>query len=314
MAFETLKSLLSSKNNDEQNDEALAPSFKTLMNMKHDVPYLKDFNFKKTAVQSGEAKSAFKGRGIEFEEVRPYQFGDDVRDIDWRVTARKNQPYTKLYMEEKDREVYVWLDLSAQMYFGTKHELKSVTAAKAAALIGWLSLSYKDRFGMALYTGSQTYIFEPQRQQEYFLSILKKTENVARENLFSSNLKEPVLKSLQLLQKKVNRNAVVFLVGSFSPDDSSTLKQISNLASSDEVYVVDVYDKLEGIAPPKGEYTAEYKDIKETIKNYDEKYEIAYEAYFENKRRLMKDFCIKYGAHYRPIRTDLPIYQQLRPV
>ena len=67
MAFETLKSLLSAKTADEQNDEALAPSFKTLMNMKHDVPYLKDFNFKKTAIQSGEAKSAFKGRGIEFE-------------------------------------------------------------------------------------------------------------------------------------------------------------------------------------------------------------------------------------------------------
>ena len=314
MAFETLKSLLSSKNSVEQNDEALTPSFRALMNMKHDVPYLKDFNFKKTAIQSGDAKSAFKGRGIEFEEVRPYQFGDDVRDIDWRVTARKNQPYTKLYMEEKDREIYVWLDLSAHMYFGTKHELKSVTAAKTAALLGWLSLSYKDRFGMALYTGSQTYIFEPQRQQEYFLSILKKTENVARENLSSLAKQETIQKSLQLLQKKVNRNAVVFLVGSFYPNDSTILKQISNISSSNEVYVVDIYDKLEGIAPPRGEYSAEYEGVKETIKNYDEKYEIAYEAYFENKRNIIKNFCTKYRVHYRSIRTDLPIYQQLRPV
>ena len=69
---------------------------------------------------AGDVKSVFKGRGMEFEEIRAYAFGDDVRDIDWRVTARKQLPYTKLYTEEKDREVYVLLDLSPQMLFGTK--------------------------------------------------------------------------------------------------------------------------------------------------------------------------------------------------
>ena len=85
---------------------------------------------KLTTRHAGDVKSAFKGRGMEFEEIRAYTFGDDVRDIDWRVTARKQLPYTKLYAEEKDREVYVLLDLSPSMLFGTKQELKSVTAAK----------------------------------------------------------------------------------------------------------------------------------------------------------------------------------------
>lgn len=313
MPLSRLKSFLDSKKVPEISD-ALAPSFKTLMQMKKDVPYLKDFNYKKTALQSGDSKSAFKGRGIEFEEVRKYQFGDDVRDIDWRVTARKNQPFTKLYTEEKDREIYVWLDLSEQMYFGTKGALKSVVAAKAAALIGWLSLSYKDRFGVALYTGKQTYLFEPRRTQDYFLSILKKIENVCHENLTPFENKQTPQKSLQLLQKKIGRHAVVFLIGSFSSSDEETLKTISGIMQTSELYLADIYDRLEAYAPPRGEYLAEFEGQTQRIKNDNEKYEIAYESYFEQKRRNLKDFCLRYKAHYRPIRSDLPIYQQLRPI
>ena len=312
MAFEALKAFFEKKQEPVLN-EALAPSLKTLMSTKKDVPYLKDFHFKKTSYQAGDAKSSFKGRGIEFEEVRPYQFGDDVRDIDWRVTARKSQPFTKLYMEEKDREVYVWLDLSSKMYFGTKGELKSVTAAKTAALLGWFALSYKDRLGFALYNGKRTYLFEPRRNQEYFLAVLKKIEKIAKENLDNSKDTETVEKSLQYMQKKASRHAIVFLVGSFNLKQGAS-KEIALLAHKNEVYVVDVFDKLEAVCPPKGEYPAEFDGQKETISNTGEKYELSYEAYFENKRRDLKEFCTKNGAHYRAVRSDLPIYTQLRPI
>ncbi len=313
MPFHHLKSFLDSKKAPEIS-EALVPSFKTLMKMKNDVPYLKDFNYKKTALQSGDSKSAFKGRGIEFEEVRAYQFGDDVRDIDWRVTARKNQPFTKVYVEEKDREVYVWLDLSQKMYFGTKGVLKSVAAAKTAALIGWLSLSYKDRFGLALYTGAQTYLFDAKRVQEHFLSVLKKIENVSKEGLRTIKETQPVQKSLQLLQKKAPRNAVIFLVGTFSSLADKDLNLVSSLMQTNEVYMADIYDSLEAFSPPPGEYLAEFEKQTALIENHDPKYELTYESYFENKRRILKDFCLKHNAHYRPIRSDLPIYQQLRPI
>lgn len=312
MAFETLKAFFEKKEA-LQMSEALAPSLKALMNIKKDVPYLKDFHFKKTSYQAGDAKSSFKGRGIEFEEVRPYLFGDDVRDIDWRVTARKNQPFTKLYMEEKDREVYVWLDLSQKMYFGTRGELKSVTAAKAAALIGWFALSYKDRLGFALYDGRRTYLFEPRRNQEYFLAVLKKIEKIAKENLEGGQDTQTVEKSLQYMQKKASRHAIVFLVGSFDLKQSAS-KEIALLAHKNEVYVIDVFDRLEAVCPPKGEYPAEFEGQKAQILSSGEKYALIYEAYFEKKRKDLKEFCAKNGAHYRSIRTDLPIYTQLRPI
>ncbi len=313
MAFEGLKSFLQKKE-DKGSDEMLSPSFKTLMRMKNDVPYLKDFNFKKTTQQSGDSHSAFKGRGIEFEEVRAYQFGDDVRDIDWRVTARKNQPFTKLYAEEKDREVYVWLDLSSKMYFGTKGSLKSVTASKAAALLGWLALSYKDRFGMALYTGKRTYMFEARRTQEYFLSMLKKIETEAKNNLKLSEERETQEKSLQYLEQKTQRNAIVFLVGSFDLKDEAVFKEISSLTRENEVYVIDIFDRLEAVCPPEGEYLAQYNGKQEYIRNFDKKYAVSYEAYFANKRREIQDFCKKIGAQYRAVRTDLPLHNQIRPI
>lgn len=312
MAFESLKAFFEKKQA-SLTSEALVPSLKVLMNMKKDVPYLKDFHLKKTSYQAGDAKSSFKGRGIEFEEVRPYQFGDDVRDIDWRVTARKNQPFTKLYMEEKDREVYVWLDLSSKMYFGTKGELKSVTAAKVAALLGWFALSYKDRLGFALYDGRRTYLFEPRRNQEYFLAILKKIEKISKENLEGSKDSETVEKSLQYMQKKASRHAIVFLVGSFDLKQSAS-KEIALLAHKNEVYVIDIFDRLEAVCPPEGEYPAQFEGQKAEIKSSGEKYALSYEAYFENKRRELKEFCIKNSAHYRSIRSDFPIYTQLRPI
>ena len=92
------------------------------------------------------------------------------------------------------------------------------------------------------------------------------------------------------------------------------IKQISLLAHEGEVYLVDIYDKLEAVCPPTGEYLAEFEGSEERIQNFDKKYELAYEAYFESKRRKVKDFCIKAGIHYRAVRTDLPLYSQLRPI
>ena len=301
------------KNEAELSDEAFVPSLKTLTALKQNVPYLKDFHFKKTSVRAGDAKSAFKGRGIEFEEVRPYQFGDDVRDIDWRVTARKNQPFTKLYMEEKDRQVFVFLDLSSKMYFGTKTELKSVCAAKIAALLGWLALSYHDKLGLAIYTGTQTYFFEARHGETYFLSVLKKIEDVARQNLSLTADTQTFSQALKQFEAKIFRSSVIFLVSSFDTDDAA-VKSVQTLTNQNEVYVIDVFDPLENDAPPKGVYPASYHGQNVLLTSDGKSFEQTYKNYFAHKRKLLEDFCARYGAQYRPVQTDLPIYTQLKPV
>ena len=144
-----------------------------LVSLKKYLPYIRRRHNNITSYQAGDIRSAFKGRGMELEEVRAYGYGDDVRDIDWRVTARKGDVYTKVFAEEKDREVYAVLDLSPYMVFGTKKELKSVSAAKFAALLGWQSLLNKDRFGLILFDGKNSRFFKPQNNQRNLMAIFK---------------------------------------------------------------------------------------------------------------------------------------------
>ena len=111
------------KNEKQEEKNGLTVTISELIAQQQYLPYLSRRHNFLTSNQAGDVKSAFKGRGIELEEVRAYNFGDDIRDIDWRVTARKSEPFTKVYAEEKDRIITVVLDLSASMIFGTRHEL-----------------------------------------------------------------------------------------------------------------------------------------------------------------------------------------------
>lgn len=141
----------------EYDNSGLFVTLEELLEQKRYVAYLRALTRRlATSDQTGDVKSAFKGRGVELEEIRSYTFGDDVRDIDWRVTARKDTPFTKLYAEEKDREIYLLLNLSPEMAFGTRKELKSAAAAKIAALLSWLVLENKDRLGCVILTGGRT--------------------------------------------------------------------------------------------------------------------------------------------------------------
>lgn len=292
----------------------LVASFKELAAMRRYVPYLKDVKFNQNSLQSGDTRSAFKGRGMEFEEVRAYNFGDDVRDIDWRVTARKNQPFTKLYAEEKDREVYVWLDLSAPMRFGTKTELKSVTAAKTAALLGWFALENKDRFGAAVFDGHKTYFFEASRTYDQLFALLKKFESIAKDSLQHHNDSNHIKKSLQLLHKKISRKSIVFLISDFNHFEQNFSAELSKMVAHNEVYLTAVYDLLEVFAPPEGEYLAKYGEKQQLLISSGKNFSTQYQAYFAKKRSMLKQFCKKFHCQYREIRTDLAIYNQLKPI
>lgn len=311
--FKSIADLLKSEQPPKVN-AALAADFKQMALMRRYVPYLRDFKLNQTSLQAGDSRSAFKGRGIEFEEVRAYNYGDDVRDIDWRVTARKNQPFTKLYNEEKDREVYIWLDLSAKMRFGTKHELKSVTVAKTAALIAWYALENKDRVGMAVFDGNKTLIFEPKRTVDNLFAVFKQIEKIAAESLYQTNESGSAIKSLKLLQQKAKHRAIVFVVGSFTDMEAESSALLSAFARNHELYLINIFDELEDKAPPAGEYLAQYHNQKQLLAVSGKAFAEDYRQYFAEKRQKIKKICAKINCRYREVRADLPIYKQIKPV
>lgn len=305
------------KTSSENSFNGLSASLDELIEQKKYLPYIKKRQNNFTSDQAGDIRSAFKGRGMEFDEVRTYGFGDDVRDIDWRVTARKNEPYTKVFSEEKDREVYAVLDLSSYMLFGTKKELKSVAAAKLAALLGWQSMANKDRFGLVLYDGKQTRVFKPQNNQKSLMAILKAVSETSADILKASDeekatAQNDITESLRFLQYSVKSRAMVFVLSDFKKINAEGLKSLVALTKRCRVYCVNIYDYIEEVPPDSGEYMAEYNGEKLIFDSTPEAYKRTYYNYFLEKRRIMENFCRKFNCQYLNIRTDRPLYKQLK--
>ena len=303
-------------NRRKEQKNGLYASLEELMEQRKNLAYLQLKNKLETSDMSGEVRSAFKGRGIEMEEIREYTYGDNVRDIDWRVTARKKTPYTKIYAQERDREIYVLLDLSSSMVFATKKELKSVTAAKTAALIGWLAQENHDRFGTVIYDGSQIHTFKSQHNRAYLLAILKKISDISQKILQKNQLptenNNSLSRPLQTMNKLIKNRAAVFIVSDFFKFGDIEKKALATLSKKAQVYCVNVYDVLEDNAPKAGEYMAAEGKERVVFETKSKGFRNTYHAYFSAKRQALRDFCRKFACRYIPVRTDEgPFYKVL---
>lgn len=298
----------------KQEGNGLSASLEELMNMRRYVSYLHNFKRKKSlSLEAGDIKSAFKGRGMELEEVRSYNFGDDIRDIDWRITARKDAPYTKIFNEEKDHEIYVWVDLSAPMLFGSKKELKSVTAAKITALLGWMALENKDRFGCVIFNGKESWLFKPQNNRAHLLAVLKKLSAASEDILTRPQSEEGgVLKSLKMLEQNAKNKATVFVLSDFNFVDEQLQKQLAALAKKSRLYLINIFDILEENPPKAGEYMAEYAGKRLIFDSSPKPYKQDYQTYFAAKRGGLKDFCRHFGCKLLEFRTDWAIENNLK--
>lgn len=310
-----LAKIFSFKN--EAENSGLFVTLEELIEQKKYVAYLRALTAKATTSnQAGDVKSAFKGRGIELEEIRSYTFGDDIRDIDWRVTARKDTTYTKLYAEEKDREIYVLLDLSSYMVFGTRNELKSVSASKVAALLGWLALENKDRFGCVIFDGHQNYLFKPKNHQASMIAIFKKiaavSENILRRQ--NDENEESFAKSIKLLEHNIKSRATVFVISDFNRLDEDMKKAVAGMAKKTNAYLINVFDALEENAPKAGEYMAADYGQRLVFDSDSKAFQKAYKAHFMLKRHDVREFALRFNCRYLEVRTDTELYKQLKVV
>lgn len=285
-----------------------------LLGLKQKTAYLKGFNTKyASGAMVGDIKSAFKGRGVEMEESRAYIFGDDIRDIDWRISARKQQPYTKIYNEERDREVMLLVDMSSSMVFGTKKELKSVVAAKIAALLGWRALENKDRVGVAIVKNNEFIRFKPNNQLGYFASVCAKIAKCSKDILQNGKANEEImLDALRWADITLKSRAVVFIISDFHNFDEEVQRKISVLAKKSHLFLIHVSDVLEEKAPKPGEYMVENNGQKLVFDSSNKEFQKKYQQYFANKRLNIKKFCNKFNGKYLNIINKNPLVEQLK--
>ncbi len=206
--------------------------------------------------QSGLHSSKFRGRGIDFAEVRAYQAGDDIRSIDWRVTARTGKPHTKLYTEERERPAMVIADQSQSMFFGSQVAFKSVIAAQAAALLAWSALARGDRIGGIVFSDEQQKDIRPKRSHH---SVLQLTETLLQYNhaLNRSNDSQPTFTlcdALQQARRIVKPGSELFIISDFQDFDENCQRHLFQLSRHNEIVCVCIYDRLEMELPPPGYY------------------------------------------------------------
>ncbi|MCL6414618.1 DUF58 domain-containing protein [Aestuariirhabdus sp. Z084] len=205
---------------------------------------------------SGQHRSRLRGRGIDFDEVRRYQAGDDIRSIDWRVTARSGVPHTKLYREERERPVVILLDQSPAMFFGTQLNFKSVTAAECAAALAWAALEHGDRVGGMLATGKQEPLVRPYRSQRILFHWLQ-TIAVANAKLNAELDPAPADYFAQALinaQHSLDTGAALFIISDGQALTPDCEPHLHRLAKHHDLLFVRISDRLEQSPPPQGYY------------------------------------------------------------
>lgn len=204
----------------------------------------------------GPHQARFRGRGVEFEEVRLYHPGDDIRSIDWRVTARSGKPHTKLFREERERPVMLLVDQSLSMFFGSKSCFKSVTAAHAAALLAWAALQNNDRVGGLVFNGSRHAEIRPKRSSRNVLQFLKVVDDFNHQ-LRRQGTAAPagIDQALEELRRITRPGSNIFIISDFQRLSNDGLKHLHLLSKHNDLSAVRVFDPLEQELPAKGYYS-----------------------------------------------------------
>lgn len=202
----------------------------------------------------GGHRSAQRGRGLEFEEVRLYTAGDDARTIDWRVTARRGRPHTKLFREERERPVWLLPDLHPGMYFGSRRQLKSALLVRAAALLAWVAVGGGDKLGAVFAgTGGQPRILPPRARQAGVLALL---EALVEEQPRAPAAPRPAALSaaLEALQPLVQPGSLVLILSDFAGLDAQAEATLAAIAARSDVRLLRITDALEANGLPAGCY------------------------------------------------------------
>lgn len=248
---------------------------------------------------SGEYHSAFKGRGMSFSEVRAYHYGDDVRNIDWNVTARTNEPHVKVYEEERELTVMLLIDVSKSAFFGTSEQFKSDYVTELAAVIAFSAINNNDKVGAILFTNKVEKYLPPKKGKQHILRIIRELIYIEPENS-GTDLREP----LQYLNNIIKKKSIAFLISDFITEDYLESLRIS--AKKHDIIGLHVYDRYEKTIPNVG--LIEVVDA-ETGKNYvidssSKKLRTNYELRFlERQAKFLKSFQ-RLGLKTASISTD----------
>ena len=260
------------------------------------------------SLQTGAYVSHFRGRGMEFDESRPYQPGDDPRSIDWRVTARSTTAYTKLFREERERPVLVVVDLRANMHFATRGCFKSVNASRAAALLSWAAHHRGDRLGGLIFGDTTHRELKPrlgrQAALRYVHELVEHRDWGNRYLARDGNDEAPLVQAMSALRRVARPGSLVIVLSDFLGFSRAAQSYLSSVARHNEVLAVFLNDPLERQLPPPGRYRIVSEEDELAIDTHVRAAREDYRNAFEERLGKLEAFCQRYGVHLMPLSTE----------
>lgn len=249
---------------------------------------------------SGEYHTSFKGRGMTFSEVRQYQFGDDIRAIDWNVTARYNEPYVKVFEEERELTMMLMVDVSGSENFGTKNQLKSEIVTEIAATMAFSATQNNDKIGLILFSDDIELYIPPKKGKSHVLRIIRELIEFQ-----PKSRKTDLSQALKFLSATQKKKAIVFLISDFIVDDDYE-KTLKIAGKKHDVTGIRVYDQREEKMPNVGVIEVEDAELGKimTIDTTSKKARMEYEKNYHEKVNYFKDIFSKCGSGTVSTRVD----------
>jgi uncharacterized protein (DUF58 family) len=249
---------------------------------------------------SGEYHTSFKGRGMTFSEVRQYQFGDDIRAIDWNVTARYNEPYVKVFEEERELTMMLMVDISGSESFGTKNQPKSEIVTEIAATMAFSATQNNDKIGLILFTDQIELYIPPKKGKSHVLRIIRELIEFQ-----PKSKKTDLSQALKFLSSTQKKKAIVFVISDFMVDDDYE-KTLKIAAKKHDITGVRVYDIREEKMPNIGMIEMEDAETGEVlvVNTGSKKARLSYEKQYQDKVNYFKDIFSKCGSGTVNTRVD----------
>ena len=248
----------------------------------------------------GEYHSTFKGRGMTFSEVRQYQFGDDVRNIDWNVTARTNEPYIKVFEEERELTMMLMADVSGSKLFGTQNQFKNEIVTEISATLAFSATQNNDKIGLILFSDEIELFIPPKKGRSHVLRIIRELLEFQ-----PKSKKTNISQALKFLSNVMKKKAIVFMLSDFvAEDDYKQTLKIS--AGKHDITGIRIYDKHEEAIPNLGMVQMQDEETGEFIlvNTSSRKVRQNYSTFYNQKVDYFKDGFTKSGAGTIDCRVD----------
>lgn len=239
----------------------------------------------------GEYHSTFKGKGMTFSEVRQYQFGDDVRNIDWNVTARYNEPFVKVFEEERELTMMLMVDISGSQWFGTSQAFKREILTEIAATLAFSATQNNDKIGLILFTNEVELFIPPKKGRSHVLRIIRELLEFKPSNK-STNIAE----ALKFLSNVIKKKAIVFVLSDYMDEGYGNTLKI--LAGKHDITGIRVYDNKESSIPNLGLVHMRDEESGElvVIDTSSKKVRKGYSNYYNTSVNYFKEVFTKSGA------------------